>query len=635
MAKPLAQGLDGLYREQAQFLTQEKVRAASYRVNATTSRPAPLSETPGHARSGGSAAAAGSSGTGNGTGAGGAGHASGTGSGDPAGAAAGKVGVPAAGDAPNSGPVELPTQGFAGARLRQFLLGGDPQATRSLAPSYYEQVDAELQALEASEDSTPYDPRTARQHMHLPPVQRPQRPVGTDSPLPPEVWGRYAASRQRSLVRGQLKKQVREVGQVWGLELVRKLVNMVAGDPRLLAPVREAIVALEPSLLRLAMVAPRFFSDEQHPGRLLVEAVAERSFKYNDEFSVEFQSFFMPVAQAFQRLNQVEEFKDAEGFRAALAALQAGWSAQDGLDDEAQHKMLGAVQFAERRQHEAARIATDLSRRPDLEGVHQAVQDFVLGTWSLVLAHARLSDARHLDPGGYLAVVADLLWSVKRELALNEPARAFVVIPRVLGKLREGLDLLGHPPGDSENFFRRLESLHRPVMRLRAKHRNSAFGGLEPPRAVIDDAAPPSSEAAAERLWLAPDEMRAAGFEATTPSDFAALGPASGAPDAATADDEDPARMLDTLMPGCWVDLFSRQQWRRARLVWAAERRTLFMFVSHPGQPHSMTRRSLQRLVQQHLLRRVDSGAVVPRALEQIGQERSAAAAPASADAIS
>ena len=69
------------------------------------------------------------------------------------------------------------------------------------------------------------------------------------------------------------------LGQVLGLEVVRKLVNQVAQDPRLLVPVRESIVALEPSLLRLAMVDPRFFSEETHPGRRLMERVAQRSFK--------------------------------------------------------------------------------------------------------------------------------------------------------------------------------------------------------------------------------------------------------------------------------------------------------------------------------------------------------------------
>jgi hypothetical protein len=42
------------------------------------------------------------------------------------------------------------------------------------------------------------------------------------------------------------------------------------------------------------------------------------------------------------------------------------------------------------------------------------------------------------------------------------------------------------------------------------------------------------------------------------------------------------------------------------------------MFVSHGGQPHSMTRRSLERLVRERLLRPVDAQAVVPRALARL-----------------
>ena len=53
------------------------------------------------------------------------------------------------------------------------------------------------------------------------------------------------------------------------------------------------------------------------------------------------------------------------------------------------------------------------------------------------------------------------------------------------------------------------------------------------------------------------------------------------------------------------------------------------MFVSNGGQPHSMTRRSLERLVRERLLRPVEAGAVVPRALEAIAQGTQAPAAPA------
>jgi hypothetical protein len=59
-------------------------------------------------------------------------------------------------------------------------------------------------------------------------------------------------------------------------------------------------------------------------------------------------------------------------------------------------------------------------------------------------------------------------------------------------------------------------------------------------------------------------------------------------------------------------------------MTWVSSRATLFMFVSTGGRPHSMTRRSLERLVRAHLLRPVAAGAVVSKALDALSQQRTA-----------
>ncbi|HET8746581.1 MAG TPA: DUF1631 family protein [Ramlibacter sp.] len=648
MATPLAQELEQVYKAQTHFLTLQRVSAANYRLRAASegpssragslggpsrpaplgglSRPAPLEGLSRPAPLGGLSRPAPLEGLSRPAPLGGSSRSAPLGPssrGAPLGhAGSGAVPLDPFRASGFSGFADLPVRNVEGARLQQFLLRGEPQAHRPLAPSYYAEVDAELRALEAdADDAEAYDEQAVREHLHLPPVDRPARAVDVDSPLP-EHWGRFATPRQRALVRGRLKTQAREVGQVYGLEVVRRLVNRVAGDPRLLAPLREAIVGLEPSLLRLAMVAPRFFSDADHPGRLLVEKVAERSFRYNDEFSVEFQGFFGPVARSFQRLNEIEPLENADPFRAALTDLQATWAAQDALDDEPQRRVLDAVQFADRRQHEADRIASEFLQRSDLQGVDTAVREFVLGPWSLVVAHARLAQpGGGIDPGGFIGVLSDLLWSVKRELTLKEPARAFELIPRVLMKLRAGLAMLGQHPAESEAFFLQLERLHRPVMKLRARQRHRDVAPPEPFTATQ----PAVPERAPGEPWMAQQELHAAGFEEAPPSGPAPLAPrAASAEEGATLSDEETEALLALLAPGSWVDLHVRGQWRRAHLKWAAERRTLFLFVSHGGQPHSMTRRTLHRLVKQRLVRLVDSQAVVPRALAQLAEPAAA-----------
>ncbi len=572
---------------------------------------------------------------------------------------------------------DLSAYGVQDALFQNFLYHGAPHAQQALAPAYYEAIDQELNALqELYEDDEPvYAEPLARRYRRMPVVERPMREVAVDSPLNPHTWGQYSGARQRSLVRSQLRKEAKQVGQVLGLEVVRKVVGQVAQDPRLLAPVREAIVALEPSLLRLAMVDPRFLSDEQHPGRRLIERVAERSFKYNDEYAAEFAHFFGQVSPVFNLLNEEQTFEDAQPFSVALQQFEQLWQGEDAADQEQRDKAVAAMRLAEQRQSLADQVSWDLSKRPDLDKVPGAVLDFLFGPWALVIAHARITSGRD-DAGVYGLVVSDLLWSVKREVTLKAPAKLFELIPRLISTLRDGLAKVGHEPVETQAFFDTLEKLHRPVLKLRrAKSQQDASDSEMAALAPMEDYEMPAT--AEQRkpkargnqdVWLARQEVDEAGFFDTVPSMDALLMRADGssmldedAVDSSGAalsadsadryvrsdpsdadntvplepDDElvnefvqapevvelDPDQVLAGLREGCWVDLYSKRRWLRAQLIWASTKGTLFMFTSQGGQPHSMTRRSCERLIRERLLRPVDAHSVVAHAIEHLAQQ--------------
>ncbi|MFC5496380.1 DUF1631 family protein [Caenimonas terrae] len=616
MAPAMSRELDQLYRLLATQLKQADVHAASYRVVPLRDGPAsghaplaPAAPAPaqaqapssGPARAGGRAPAFAPVG------------GSGGGSMRPGG----------------SGWAELQPHSISQQLIHEFLQGGSPQGDAALAPAYYDRATRDVEQLESAPDDRPAasDPVSARQYAQTPVVDRPLRAVSTETSLDKDVWGEYAASRRRELVRAHLKQQARDVAQVLGLEVVRKLVNQVAQDPRLLAPVRESIVALEPSLLRLAMVDPRFFSDERHAGRRLVERVAERSLKFNDEFGSQFGDFCDSVAACFNGLNAVpaDEVQDAKPFESALATLEASWAAQDEREAAQRSAVLNAVKFAEQRQAEADQIAWELGQRIDILDAPALVQDFLYGPWSLVMAHARLSDpARRIDPGGHGTVVTDLLWSVKREMTLREPARLIEMLPGLLERLRTGLAALGQAPQESDPFFIALEKLHRPVLRLRARKRrvDSDFAPLEP-EPHVDEPEPQAAVPATPQQgpWMGRHELDAAGFQDTVPSDVGELRPADGGFGAPAAPADIDATIA-AFSEGCWVDLSARRRWLRAQLVWASTKGTLFMFVSHGGQPHSMTRRTCERLLRERLLRPVEMGSAVSHAIEALAPRR-------------
>ena len=675
MAAPLGKGLQKIYAKAITQLESADVQAAQYRV-----LPTPLGLASGGGRSGGG-------GGGGGGGANSEANASGQANEGQDGAygglganrsnpfsADGTGGDLQNGEQPRSVYADLSDQGVRQDFFDDFLFRGGNNSSQRLAPAYYEQVDQELRELGEQTGDEPEPDQLPSGYQHLPAVDRPQRIVNAASHLSTGAWGNYGQARRRTMVRTQLKKQATQVGQVMGLEVVRQLVNQVAQDPRLLAPVREAIVALEPSLLRLAMVDPRFFSDERHVGRQLMERVAQRSFKYNDEYSDEFVAFFSGttgVNGAFNKLND-SEVKNTQPFALALHTLESAWNQQDQQEDAKRQAVLLALRFAEDRQAKADEIAFDLSARSDLQKVPGLVLDFLFGPWALVMAHARLVDKRNqVDPEGYGSVVPDLIWSVKHEATLKQPAKFVAMVPSMLVKLRSGLKLLGQSPEESDTFFQALMKLHKPVLKLRRLKsqrdaEESNMGALDEPTDphelpdgldAQESATTPLERlekirAEAQSLWLGRNDQDTAGFEDTQPSSPTPLdtaleatrtAPAANSPQAqtdgpltetaaTTADSASASRaeptepitkeqaqaMLLDLRAGNWVDLYSKRRWLRAQLIWASTKSTLFMFLSHGGQPHSMTSRSCEKLIMQNLLRVVDTSGVVAQALNVV-----------------
>ena len=555
--------------------------------------------------------------------------------------------------------------------LNDFLAEPGQRGEQALAAPYYDNIEQELDALRAAKASAfaALSPGVDAHPAGLSAVNRPQRAVNSFSALSEQVWGSYGTSRTRAMVRTQLKKEAKQVSQALGMEVVRELVNQMAQDPRLLAPVREAIVALEPSLLRLALVDPRFFSDERHPGRMLMERVAQRSFKYNDESGDAFAGFFKDITKTFNLLN-AGPVADAKPFAAALAQLEHEWNGHDQQDFDKRKCVLQALRFAEERQSRADQIATELSARSDLQQVPAQVLDFLFGRWALVMAHAHLMDSHNqIDPSGYGSVVSDLVWSVKSDVTLKQPAKLIKLIPGLLDKLHSGLALLGQEPKENEAFFETLMKLHRPVLKLRRlKSQRDAGDSSDPPLESDEPLILPAERLESLRakadapLWMGRDELDAAGFEDTQPTapvdleapdsqtvqaeqaaqvlpvlpaqitstdsfqhridgQFAEHSqPATPGPTASQAglSNDQAAALVRSLTIGSWVDLYSKNQWLRAQLVWASSKALLFMFVSHGGRPHSMTQRSCEKLIAQRLLKPVDTQGVIAQALSGV-----------------
>lgn len=409
------------------------------------------------------------------------------------------------------------------------------------------------------------------------------------------------------------------LAQALSLEVVALMINNIATDERLLGPVQDVVRSLEPGLLRLALVDPRFFSDKLHPARRLLQEITQRSLAYEAADAAGFPDFLALLQKAVCQLAAVsQETQGAQPFEEVLNDLVLAWN-DDGQTGQLE-SAVQALQHAEERNLLAEQIANEIAARSDAWKIPAGILEFLCGPWAQVMAHARLADATNSDdPGQYRELVLALLWSAQPELTRKNIGKLTRLVPRLLGKLREGLALIDYPSLKTSAFFELLMNLQQQAF----KSLGAAAGPAQ------RDSEQKSLFGAADS-WIAPAEARLSGFM-EAPAEMAQTLPAvthspqmapsvqgvtpPGAP-AQTA-----VALADvSLSVGSWVELLVNGVWIRTKLSWASSHGTLFLFTGAAGSTQSMTRRSRDKLLLAGTLRIISGQEVVDGALDAVVQ---------------
>lgn len=401
--------------------------------------------------------------------------------------------------------------------------------------------------------------------------------------------------------------QRKQMGKQLGEEVVRMMLDNLMQDQRLLLSMRQLIKTLEPVLLALAQTDPRFFSDRQHPARLFLDRVTDRSLGYTSANDEGFARFLKSISNAIGVLTGGAG--DAASFARMLSKLEASWSRDEAVLRQRQEESARALLRVEQRNLLAQRIADDFSALQAKNDIPELVMTFLRGPWAQVVAQSQLGCVDgSTDADGYMALVDDLVWSVQIRLARRNRPKLVQLIPQLLGKLRQGLQLIQYPPERVSAFFDALIALHEQVFEgPRMQSSNEPIAPTDVPCALSDSQPETPSVPEAAEFWVANDEAQDACYMAED------------------ANSANPAVQRSTwsvrdLSAGMWVELVVDGNWLRAQLTWTSPHRTLFMFVSRGGVAHSMSRRTMERLRMQDSIRVVSDGHVVDNALDAVAQ---------------
>lgn len=354
-------------------------------------------------------------------------------------------------------------------------------------------------------------------------------------------------------------------------EVVARMMENISQDARLLPSMQKAMQNLEPAIRKLVRHDNSFFSDGSHPARRLLDELTQRSLAFTNEQSSRFKRFMRLVDQAVNHLSQLEITNGAP-FEAVLKALDAAWESQEKKIQARREAEEKAQQEAHRRELLAHKIAANIRALPGVANVPGDVMDFAAGPWADVVAQAQLhlpEGSTEEDPGGYLAVVPQLFWSVQPAMVGADHAQLVEVIPDMLAKLREGLASIGYPEDSTSAVIERLVYLHQQVL-------ESQPAESEQPDDVLDSLV----ELEAEPVPSSVDVNLEADLAQAARSSI---------------DDE--------FVIGTWVDLVSNGKVMRTQLTWTSPHKTLFLFTASDNSTQSMTRRMRDKLAAEGALR--------------------------------
>jgi hypothetical protein len=394
-----------------------------------------------------------------------------------------------------------------------------------------------------------------------------------------------------------------QLGVQLGREVVLMLLDNLTRDRRLLAPVRASLHLLEPVLIQLSQVDGRFFSERNHPGRLFLDRITHRSLAFASEDAPGYARFQKYFDNAVNVLTGGSG--DTAAFARVLRKLDDAWATEDAEQHQRASEAARGLLRAEQRNLLAQRLGKQFGER--LEGIR--LPDFAVaflhGPWAQVVAEAQLNLADgSVDPGGYLALVEDLLWSVQLRLIRRNRARLVQMVPEMLVTLRRGLELISYPQQRSEAFFDALISFHEQVF-------DSADTS-----AVPEASAAPAAVELEDAFWVVQSEAADSGYMDADDPQQVPVAPGHVQP--AGADRR--LWRVDGLSIGSWVDLAVAGKWLRAQLTWASPQRTLLLFIAGSGSTHSVSRETLEQMKSTGQVRIVSASRVLDNALDSVAR---------------
>lgn len=407
------------------------------------------------------------------------------------------------------------------------------------------------------------------------------------------------------------------------IDIVAMLFDQILADEKLPNDIKLLIGRLQMPVLRVALSDPAFFASRGHPARRLIDRISSCSIGYERNGSSDERFFKMVEELVLEVLRSTED--DSGLYEKLLEQFEAYLEQEKShQDNDIVGKAADLLERAEVREVIGLNATIQINKLLFGLDIDQFIRNFLLDVWSQVIAEAACDSADpENDPQveGLKRVVLDLVWSTQPKRSAEHRKELVSLLPKLIGAIRQGFQLIAYPPEKETRFFSTLMQLHSTAVRT--------TGAEELPRVDIEDFTRRLKDLVFKQdvivsayvdrqLKVSTTQAERVIAEQQLPVEV--VKPEQIRGDVTlNIEDNQLEQWIASLERGNWLMMKTDGEFSKVRLAWISPMRSFYLFSSHQSQRgHSFNNETIRQMFRSGDLRFIEDELLIDRSVRSV-----------------
>lgn len=250
------------------------------------------------------------------------------------------------------------------------------------------------------------------------------------------------------------------------IDIIAMLFDYVFEDKSIPDSVKALLAKLQIPVLKVAIIDKSFFSLKTHPARRLLDVLAEASICFAGQASKE-DPLYQQIESVVDRIH--DEFTtDITIFSTMLDQFETFLVARDTASASRAEQSARALYESEKREMARMIAIDEIDRRANSADTDLpiTVSAMLRGPWARVLERVYIRDGGRTEHFvEYIEAADNLIWSVTPKLDQGERKRLVAMLPTLLKRLQEGMEIAAVEHQERDRFFAALVDCHAAAVK--------------------------------------------------------------------------------------------------------------------------------------------------------------------------